>query len=457
MLPITHPNTTKSLLELSHIVSGNLCHRCGTCIGICPNNALNFNMEGFPCIENLAVCTDCKKCVKVCPGNSFNVQQHALKLFKEPPDINDMHGYFQDAGLAYATNTSIRHDGTSGGFITALLVSLLANKQIDGAIVVVSDDTDKWKGQAILAHTQEELLASTKSKYAIVPTNHILSQIRNESSHTDQKRYAVVGLPCQIHGIRKALELDKHLRNKIVLTIGLFCHAAFEHEPIQYIWDSIPTPKNNITRFISRIGKHPGTPHIELKDGSLIQVYFPNKKGFRPSSMEILNVLYRLYTPLRCLMCYDSTAEFADISVGDPWMKPPTDEIKFQDGYSLVLTRTDAGKKYLDSAIESNEIMLTTISQTTAKSSNIMMGKEKRSRAFYMLRSQQQKGRPMPDYGFTPPLHKSFRELLKTRINIATHILCFIKIGRKLILRLLFSQFGYSLLWLNNKRRLLRK
>ena len=116
---------------------------------------------------------------------------------------------------------------------------------------------------------------------------------------------------------------DQRIRERVVLTIGLFCHAAIEHEAFEIIWDSLGAKKDRAVKFVSRIGKHPGAPHIELDDGSMHPVYFGNKRGFRPSSMEMINILYRLYTPERCLTCFDGLAEFADIAVGDPWMAPP--------------------------------------------------------------------------------------------------------------------------------------
>ena len=54
------------------------------------------------------------------------------------------------------------------------------------------------------------------------------------------------------------------------------------------------------------------------------------------------------YRPLRCYLCPDLTAEFADISVGDPWYR----EIKGDEpGRSLILVRTEKGRDILHQAI----------------------------------------------------------------------------------------------------------
>ncbi len=431
----------------------DLCHRCGSCVGICPTKVLGRDENEFPFVENLDACTDCDLCVKVCPGDEFNVASVAAKQFGHVPDYGDMHGHFENAYLSFAKDPELRKNSTSGGLITGLLLHLLESGKIDGAVVVASDDDEKWKGKPIIARTREELLSSTKSKYAISPTNAVFEEIRLTPG-----RYAVVGLPCQIHGFHKAAELDKRIRERVVLTIGLFCHAAVEHEPMQEIWSKIVKDEEHtgkVARFISRVGKHPGTPYVEFENGDMRPVYFPEKRGYRPSSMEIINILYRLYTPPRCLTCYDSTSEFADIAVGDPWLPPPADDIDFYEGYSFALSRTAAGEKALSAALAADTIELRRLDPDIARTSNTMMGVEKRWRAFRVIETHRRQGKAIPNYHFETP-SASGKHLLLTEANMLTHMFCFLKKGRLQLLRLTFSDFGYALLWLNHKRRMFR-
>lgn len=446
----------RALKSLAKIIDGDLCHRCGTCVGICPTSVLGLDENEYPVVNNLSACTDCDLCVKVCPGDELNVFDIAKKVFGKVPDIKDMHGHFEKSYLSYSNDKKIREMSTSGGLITALLIYLLESKQIDGAIVIASDSEQLWKGVPIIAKTKDDLISATKSKYAIAPTNVMLSEIRKQEG-----KFALVGLPCQIHGFHKAAELDRRIKDRVVITIGLFCHAAIDHEPMRYIWSNLVSKNvkkvsdEKVTGFISRIGKHPGTPHVKLKDGTLMPVYFPEKKNYRPNSMEIMNILYRLYTPPRCLTCYDSTSEFADIAVGDPWMAPPSNEIKFNEGYSFVLSRTKTAEKFLRLAQKDGAISLTTLVPKAARKSNTMMGVEKRWRAFRVLETRRRQGFPTPNYGFKTPKLNGWH-FIKTELNMLSHAFCFIKKGKLAILRLTFSPLGYSLLWLNHKRRIFR-
>jgi coenzyme F420 hydrogenase subunit beta len=439
-----HP---RALRTLSQIIENDLCHRCGSCVGICPTKVLGLDKEEYPVVENLSACTDCDLCVKVCPGEEFNAVQAAKELFPEVPDRTDMHGYFEDAYLGHATEEVIRSGSTSGGAVSAIIISLLEQGEIDGALVVVSDDREKWKGKPVIARDRETILASMKSKYAIAPTNVVLEEIRR-----CEGKYAVVGLPCQIHGILKAAELDKRIKERVRLKIGLFCHAAVEHEPMQYLWGRLESRHGQIKRFISRVGKHPGAPHVEYVNGTLEPVYFPEKQGYRPSSMEMINILYRLYTPSRCLTCYDSTSEFADIAVGDPWMAPPSDDIDFKDGYSFMLVRTAAGKEMVEKASTAGALATVTLDPDIARTSNTLMGVEKRWRAFRVIETRRRQGKTIPEYHFKTP-KASGKHLLLTELNILSHIFCFFKRGRLQVLRFILSSTGYYMLRLNNCKR----
>lgn len=445
--------TPRALRSLAKIVDGGLCHRCGSCVGICPTGVLGLDSEDYPSVKNLSACTDCDLCVKVCPGDEFDVQEAYRDRFNSEVDITSTHGHFTEAYLSFATDPKIREHSTSGGLVTGILLNQLRQGLIDGAVVIVSDPDVLWKGKPIVARTEAEIIAAMKSKYAICPTNSVFSEIREIPG-----RYALVGLPCQIHGFVKAAQLDQRLQERVVLTIGLFCHAAVEHEALKIIWKSLGDKVSQAKRYISRVGKHPGTPHLELNDGSLYPVYFGEKRGYRPSSMEVINIVYRLYTPARCLTCFDASAEFADIAVGDPWMAPPHAGIDFYKGWSFALVRSERGRIAMQGCASSGEVVHETVTRREALACNRMMSTEKRWRAFRVIETLRRQGKPIPAYGphgFRFP-RQSGKQFVKTEIHMFTHIFCHLPRLRGYVLRLTLSPFGYALLWLNRQRRDLR-
>lgn len=443
----------RALRSLATIIEDGLCHRCGSCVGICPTGVLALDGEEYPTVANLSSCTDCDLCVKVCPGDEFDISSAYRSQFNSEWEPTAIHGHFLEPSLAYATDPVIREHSTSGGVITAVLLSMLERGEIDGAAVIVSDSEELWKGKPIIARSRDEILAAMKSKYAISPTNTVFQQILQTPG-----RYALVGLPCQIHGFVKAAELDPRLKERVVLTMGLYCHAAVEHDAFRLIWESLGQHGNDAVKFVSRIGKHPGAPHIQKKDRSWRPVYFGDKKGFRPSSMELINIIYRLYTPSRCLTCFDASAEFADIAVGDPWMAPPHDGVDFYKGWSFVLTRTERGELAYREVEKSGCLQVESITEREALHCNAIMATEKRWRAFRVIETNRRQGKAIPAYG--DPLMKfprqSGKQFVKTELHMFTHLFCYLPRFRRPVLRFMLGEGGYFLLWLNNKRRRFR-
>jgi coenzyme F420 hydrogenase subunit beta len=446
-------NMPRALRGLSRIIDGGLCHRCGSCVGICPTGVLATSGDGYPTVQSLSSCTDCDLCVKVCPGDEFNAEKFSQQQYNTAVDFTDTHGQFQESFIGYATEGDLQEKSTSGGVVTAILLHLLDTKQIDGAVCITSDDQVLWRGKPIVARTREEILGAVKSKYAISPTNQVFAELRNIPG-----KYALVGLPCQIHGYLKAAELDPRLKERVVLTIGLFCHAAVEHEGYEIIWETLGEKPKSAVKFTSRIGKHPGAPHLTYADGSKYPIYFGDKKGYRPSSMEIINILYRLYSPKRCLTCYDASAEYADISVGDPWMSPPDDSVDFYKGWSFALVRSARAKAVCDELRAQQKLVVKDVTRKEALACNRMMATEKRYRAFRIIETHRRQGKPVPAYGEfgTQMPTQRGKQFLKTEINMLTHAPCFMPRYRAAILKFFLSDGGYYLLWLNHKRRTLR-
>ncbi len=448
------PEPPRALKALAQIVENDLCHRCGSCVGICPTSVLALDKADYPVVKNLSACTDCDLCVKVCPGDEFNYPKFSNEKYGYVPDEHDVYGNIENGYLSHSTDPDIRARATSGGFVTGFLNYLLDSKYIDGAMVVVPDDKVAWKGVPKIARTKDELVSAMKSKYSIVGTNAIFEEIRNTPG-----RYAMVVLPCQMHGVLKAAELDKRIKERVVFTIGLLCHAALENEGLSDAFDHYvshrPEVVDQVKKFYFRVGKHPGSSFVELEDGKKEFLFFPKKKDYHPDMIEMANVLYRMYTPKRCITCFDSHVDFADIAVGDPWMPVPKDGLNFHEGYTYAVTRNKEADRLMNEAAKAGYLNNVTIDRKAARSSNRAMGTEKRHRAFRVIESLRFAGKPVPEYSFRIP-QGSLKHKIFTEINMMTHSLCFLPGVRKKILNLILSPGGYYILWLNKRRRVLR-
>ena len=211
--------------NISFVVENNLCTMCGTCAGICPQNAinmeLNYSKGVYSPIIDESLCHECGLCVQCCPGFKVDIVKH--RTIKEMEvRIHPLFGGYNGIFRAYSTNDDIRKRGASGGMITSILAYLFSEKFIDAAIVTKMDQNDPINAVPYIAYNTNDLFLSQKSKYTPTALNTILRKCL--SDEFEGKRFAYVGLPCHIEGLRLAQHQYLKLAKRIVVTLSLFCH-----------------------------------------------------------------------------------------------------------------------------------------------------------------------------------------------------------------------------------------
>jgi len=331
---------------IAEVVRQGLCTGCGTCAGVCPTEAINMRISNglfLPHIEE-DKCTRCRRCVECCPGCSLDFEELNSRIFGEQPKDAFL-GNYLGCYVGHSTDREIRYDCSSGGVVTQLLIFALEEGVIDGALVVRMRRDDPLEPEPFVARTREEILSSSRSKYCPVATNEALKHIVKESG-----RFAVVGLPCQIHGVRKAEKSVKGLREKIVLRVGLMCSHTVSFFGTEFLLRKLGITREEIAEIRYRGLGWPGSMLIKLRDRSSLAIPYVGKwKAYWPTFSSFF------FTPMRCLMCPDETNELADISVGDAWLP----ELKHErNGESVVVARTKKGEEILNLAYSSGTISL---------------------------------------------------------------------------------------------------
>ena len=295
---------------LNKIVDTDLCAKCGTCSVVCPNDLVNFQERPY-------ISEDCLRkgngmCMEVCPRTitgSYDVRNR-LDSFEE---------------YHYA-KSDIK--GQSGGVITKLLQCLLDDGEIDGAIVIGANE---WKPVSMIVTSSEGLFNNntSKSKYAISS----LQAVR-KAGEMGLEKIAVVGLPCQVAGLRN-IQYHKYISKhgaergkngkpakipKIEYVLGLFCTEKFEYSELVDKVNSLDISMDDVSK-------------CDVKGKNFI---ISTEDEDYPISLSEINA-----SP-GCLMCRDFDAELADISFGDKGSP---------DGFSTIIVRTEKGRiieKYFD-------------------------------------------------------------------------------------------------------------
>ena len=359
----------------------------------CPVDIIRFDEHALPYITEEEKClTECTHCLKVCPADEFNFNFFDDEQFGARPHPDSITGMVKGSYVSFATDEKLRVAGTSGGFVTQILIHMLENGIIDGAVVLGTEaGKEGWRQKPFVARTLEDLKRAMKSKYLAVP---YLDESLREIQSIDGN-YAVVALPCYLHALAKYKQLNRRLRERIKLTIGLFCNVVFEPSLVKDLCEFNGVRMDDVADLHFRHGQWPGGVVLELKDGS-------TQSAFKIDDMkDQFNLLKLFYTPRRCNMCTDFSAEYADIAVGDPWLRGPDGNYLYEDNRTTVLTRTDAGEAAVRQAVKDGYIVVKTLPLKTFMVNFETTSRYKRDFVPKYLKVRRFLGLPTPDYNRT--------------------------------------------------------
>ncbi len=435
---------------IADVVRGGLCTQCCFCAALCPVEAILMQWDDhgniFPwvCPE---CCTRCGLCLEICSGHAFSFDDAlkpilpgngagvlsplipascvepsgrrdcfaaptgcsrndcaprgsaavppSMKYYSKggsppsaPPHQKILLGEYRSLWLGHAADDGLRSRAASGGMVSALLAGALDSGLAGKVLVVPPPDDSVWLARARLAATPGEARAAAGSWYLPVSFEAAVREVAEGAG-----RVAVAGLPCHIQAWRKAASAVPGLGEKVALTVGLFCDHLVDTRFWELALDRLGVDTERIAGIRFRGGGWPGTIRVRLDDG--------REKTF-PYDNPLRKVLWKsyLYTPRRCLYCYDALAEFADISVGDPWRR---DSSREGLGDSVVMARTERGESFLRDLAGSGAVSLEPLAEERLSGSQRVQLTMKKREIGARASLARAFGRAVPDWGVPLP------------------------------------------------------
>ena len=322
-------------MNVKDIVTNDLCTGCGTCVCVCPNNAIKISENAggflFPQIqENL--CDNCSICYRVCSGRKL--------LFKLPDNQTDpLKGDVIGAYLTRSVDTVTFSNGQSGGTVTALLSHLINIGNINKVLVTrLLKTADKFRPEPVWAKSINDLYSSQGSKYCQVP---LVASLK-DNCESDYSA-AIVGLGCHVHGLRNLQSIKGIHHENGPLVVGLICAGIQSFHAIDYLVSKSGVTINQCASFRykdKRYGGWPGNVSITAADGVIHEV----PKNYR-------HLCKQCFDSPRCSICFDQMNIFSDIVAGDPWGINHD-----KNGYTILLVRTNRGMRVVQSAKDAGVI-----------------------------------------------------------------------------------------------------
>lgn len=362
--------------HIQGVVAKGLCTSCGTCVALCPHEAIAMvETPGGLLFAQIDPenCVECGLCLRGCGG------AHLVPGLL-PKGVDPFKGEVLAAYCGYATDSEIRKRGQSGGVVTALLAFMLESGRVDKALVNRMPEDGTLRPEPYWACNKEDLLTSQGSKYCPVALNR---SIKHEVGQGG-KKLAVVGLPCHLHSIRNVQQFNLHWKSEIKTTIGLFCDRTLAYGTIDYLVNKGHYQKKNVLTFRFRDKEHNGWPGVVL-------IRDKNGKEIRVASHERQSVK-DYFTPPRCRLCFDKMNVLCDIALGDAWGIEEGSE-----GYSVLLARTTEGLSLIDDAVKAGCLKLEAISSEDVFAGQYVEVRRKQWTAF--TKARQDMKDHVPDFG----------------------------------------------------------
>ena len=305
-----------------YVLDEGLCTGCGACVGLCPYQVIYHDrtVQLHTCdLEN-------GKCYAFCPRTATDLAALRELLF-EPDDLTLEIGAVKSYYFSQAVDPELREIAQHGATVTALLELALAEGLIKSAIVSCRDQEFAQNGAII--NDRGTLRKNAGSKFTVSPTIAAFNQLVTE----DKGNIGVVATPCQALALSKMklVKEDNARISQLKLVVGLYCGWTLSAEK----YTKLLLEKNIALESITEMDIQAGKNILEL---------FTNNGVKSIPFDEVQNCIREA-----CQYCMDSTAEFADISVGSARFAGNWENVR---KWNQLIVRTEKGRELVDLAVK---------------------------------------------------------------------------------------------------------
>jgi len=324
----------KELYE--QVIETGLCTGCAGCVVTCPHDVIGYEHEEgkykpFHLEEELGLSNcihgekGCTTCTRACPRFGSWESAANLHLFGRERKDDEMAGIWEQLLLTRATDKTTHEKGQDGGFVSAMLVWLLDNGYIDGALVSGVEPDDAWKAKPVVVRNRDEVLATAGSRYTYCANPLAL----RDAKELGLSRLALVGMGCQtssppVMWDRKAGKVSKPFQ----FTIGLLCSKTFDDAIFPELFEA----KYGLNKQDMLKMNIKGVFQIWMKDGSYHEIDLKE---------------CHQWTRTGCKTCPDFAAEHSDIATGG---------IGKDNDWTLTIVRTKLGVEVVERMIRDGVI-----------------------------------------------------------------------------------------------------
>lgn len=383
-------------MNIDTIIENGYCVGCGACVSSQDQSSeIELDQMGMYKPLLLHSGSDRANALEICPfsDNGENEDGIAKKKFElVGSEYDEKIGYYNSLYVGHVSSGAFREKGTSGGVISWVLAKLLEQGMVDRVIHVKRADRTKdgCLFKYDISSNLIEILDGAKSRYYPVEISQVMDFVRQVSG-----RYAFVGLPCMVKAVRKLMDVDSIINERVLFCVGLVCgHMKSTSFADSFAWQSGISPKGleEIDFRVKLEGRSAGDYGVYVR-GQGINSTRPTRSYFG------YNWGFNFFRNPACNYCDDVFAETADIVVGDAWLP---DYINDSKGNSVVVVRDECIADIIKESISSKEVAFNKASVEEIAQSQAGGLRDRREGLAYRLYLKHQAGEWCPKKRVNP-------------------------------------------------------
>lgn len=340
---------SKKKYSIQDIVDNEMCTGCGMCVSE-SKASLKMELNEYGFLTPVSIKDEVSfEAVKVCPFNpspEVDVldENKLASIFINGAKHHKQVGKFNNTYVGYSVE--YRPTSSSGGIATYVFEKLLKDRIVD-YLYIVKEVNGSYEYQ--LFSDVDEIKKISKTKYIPVTLEKLFNEIESING-----KIAISGVACFIKAIRLKQFYHPELKNKIPFLIGIICGGLKSSFFTDYL-----AQKANINSAYSKQDyriKDPKSQAIDYSFGA-----YDENQEFKQVKMKTLGDMWGtgMFKSNSCDFCDDVTTELADISLGDAWLHPYTDDGL---GNSVVVTRSQLAEEIISEGIKKEDLHLDNLS-----------------------------------------------------------------------------------------------
>lgn len=305
---------------IEDVVDPGYCIGCGVCKTVASEKiSLKLDQDGFytPQLSELLNVQENEIASKICPFSNYadNETDIGRRLFGGMNEFDDKLGYINSCNAIRVQEGEFRNNGTSSGFTSWILCELLKRNLVD-AVIHVGDSVAEESNQSAyfkykISTTTDEVMSKSKTRYYPVEVGSVLSSLQN-----DNRRFAIVGLPCFIKSIQLLRKTSFEWENRIRFTVSIFCGHLKSSLFTENLLLAMKVDSRKIETLDYR-RKLEGNPANVYIMGVKVKGGWIDRDMSEVPGSDWGSGAFKYYA---CNFCDDVVGETSDVSVGDAWL-----------------------------------------------------------------------------------------------------------------------------------------